>query len=163
MSEEITKVKSKISNAKRKISNFSRFIENYNAVRVAPVLEKRKQDIDNVYLDFETFYSELELLAEDPSHAAVRTEYEEKYYAAYSKAASFLNVASSQANNSLESSSSGSSQSTVREISTNQLNTTNQNLPRVSLPSFSGSYQSWINFHDLFKSLVHDNDSIPDI
>ena len=31
------------------------------------------------------------------------------------------------------------------------------------MPSFSGSYESWLGFHDLFKSLVDDDKDIPEI
>lgn len=30
-------------------------------------------------------------------------------------------------------------------------------LPRIKLPSFSGDYQSWRSFHDLFTALIRDN------
>ena len=30
-------------------------------------------------------------------------------------------------------------------------------LPRIKLPSFSGDYQAWRPFHDLFTSLIKDN------
>lgn len=30
-------------------------------------------------------------------------------------------------------------------------------LPKVNIPEFTGNYQDWTNFYDLFKSLVHEN------
>lgn len=33
-------------------------------------------------------------------------------------------------------------------------------LPRIELPSYSGDYADWQNFHDLFDSLVHKNMSL---
>jgi hypothetical protein len=35
-------------------------------------------------------------------------------------------------------------------------------LPRINLPSFSGRYEDWESFKDLFSSLVHDVASLPD-
>ncbi|XP_051159332.1 uncharacterized protein LOC127291126 [Leptopilina boulardi] len=35
-------------------------------------------------------------------------------------------------------------------------------LPRITIPTFSGSYCEWLTFRDLFKSLVIDNDRLSD-
>lgn len=36
-------------------------------------------------------------------------------------------------------------------------------LPRIKLPSFSGDYQSWKSFHDLFTSLIRDNNELSNV
>ena len=36
-------------------------------------------------------------------------------------------------------------------------------LPSINLPSFGGSYDSWLSFHDLFKSLVHKDTELANI
>ncbi|XP_026747883.1 uncharacterized protein LOC113508909 [Trichoplusia ni] len=36
-------------------------------------------------------------------------------------------------------------------------------LPRIQLPSFSGNYEDWPTFQDLFISLVHENTAISDV
>lgn len=36
-------------------------------------------------------------------------------------------------------------------------------LPRIKLPSFSGDYDSWRSFHDLFSSLVRNNDDLSNV
>lgn len=36
-------------------------------------------------------------------------------------------------------------------------------LPRIKLPSFSGDYQSWRSFHDLFSSLIRENDDLSNV
>nr|XP_034194805.1 uncharacterized protein LOC117611027 [Osmia lignaria] len=35
-----------------------------------------------------------------------------------------------------------------------------RSLPKITLPSFSGDYNSWSNFRDLFQSLIIDNDAL---
>ncbi|CAK9796219.1 hypothetical protein ANTPLA_LOCUS696 [Anthophora plagiata] len=54
-------------------------------------------------------------------------------------------------------------QGALRESPTSSVQTPKRCLPRINLPSFSGSYESWLGFHDLFKSLVDDDKDIPDI
>lgn len=36
-------------------------------------------------------------------------------------------------------------------------------LPKINLPSFSGSYETWRSFHDLFLALIHKNPSLSEI
>ncbi|KAL0860883.1 hypothetical protein ABMA27_009420 [Loxostege sticticalis] len=36
-------------------------------------------------------------------------------------------------------------------------------LPAIEIPSFSGNYNEWTSFYDLFKSLIHDNLELSDI
>ena len=33
-------------------------------------------------------------------------------------------------------------------------------LPKIQLPEFSGRYEDWIPFRDVFKSLIHKNQSL---
>ncbi|KOB69703.1 Uncharacterized protein OBRU01_15500 [Operophtera brumata] len=39
----------------------------------------------------------------------------------------------------------------------------NVRLPKISIPTFTGSYEQWTTFKDLFESLVHTNASIDDV
>ena len=36
-------------------------------------------------------------------------------------------------------------------------------LPAIKLPTFSGHYDRWISFSDMFKVMIHENDSLPEI
>lgn len=36
-------------------------------------------------------------------------------------------------------------------------------LPEFKIDMFSGNYTNWVNFKDMFKSLVHENIDIPNI
>ena len=36
-------------------------------------------------------------------------------------------------------------------------------LPAIKLPIFSGQYDRWISFSDMFKAMIHENDSLPEI
>ena len=36
-------------------------------------------------------------------------------------------------------------------------------LPAINLPIFSGQYDRWVSFSDMFKAMIHENDSLPQI
>ncbi|KYM95563.1 PREDICTED: uncharacterized protein LOC108780196 [Cyphomyrmex costatus] len=38
-----------------------------------------------------------------------------------------------------------------------------RNLPKISLPAFSGDYHAWRSFHDLFASMVGENDDLTNV
>ncbi|XP_076765155.1 uncharacterized protein LOC143432262 [Xylocopa sonorina] len=160
MAERIQQLKTKIANSKRKISNFVRFVDGYEAERDFPSLEKRMQDIDKELAEFSNQYVELEMLLNDPSLAETCTEYEEMYYTAYGKATSFMREASPQVSSLNDAS---IIQGGIRESPLSVVQNTKRSLPRINLPCFRGSYESWLGFHDLFKSLVDDDNNIPDI
>lgn len=52
----------------------------------------------------------------------------------------------------------------VYQISDNNTNEIQRpKLPAISLPKFNGDYQDWTSFRDLFVTLIHSNDKIPDV
>ncbi|CAK9809183.1 hypothetical protein ANTQUA_LOCUS5922, partial [Anthophora quadrimaculata] len=163
MAERVQQLKGKMANSKRKITNFARFIDGYDSERDFPSLEKRMQDINNELVEFNKQYTELEALVDDITLAETCTEYEEIYYTAYGKATWIIKEASRQINQLNEAFPSISLQGALRESPTSSVQTSKRCLPRINLPSFSGSYESWLGFHDLFKSLVDDDKDIPDI
>lgn len=65
-----------LAHSKRKITNFAKYIDEFDSRRDLPSLEKRQLDIDNEFKEFQTRFTDLELLVEDPTFPSVRTEYE---------------------------------------------------------------------------------------
>ena len=151
MSTPVDKLKTKIKIFKRKITNLATFIDGYSAERDFPSLEKRITDLDREFEEFNTAYTELEELSEYLNFGITRTDYEEKFYVAFGKAKAFLNERSS--NDPRPS----SSQSIVRNDQANNFQTSKRNLPRLNVPFFIGSCESWLGFHDILKSLVDDD------
>ncbi|XP_071652694.1 uncharacterized protein [Temnothorax longispinosus] len=39
----------------------------------------------------------------------------------------------------------------------------NMKLPRIDLPTFSGSYEDWYPYHDVFHSMIHTNTTLPTV
>ena len=54
-------------------------------------------------------------------------------------------------------------QSILRNDQANNVQASKRNFPRLNLPFFSGSYESWLGFHDIFKALVDDDKYLPAI
>ena len=69
MATPADKLKTKIKNFKQIITNFAKFIDGYSAERNFPTLEKIITDLDKEFEEFNTAYTELEVLVEDPSCA----------------------------------------------------------------------------------------------
>lgn len=46
---------------------------------------------------------------------------------------------------------------------TNKSNCSFVMLPKISIPTFSGKYDEWTTFHDLFISLVHNNETLDNV
>lgn len=46
---------------------------------------------------------------------------------------------------------------------TEKKNVSQLRLPKVDLPKFNGSCENWMAFHDIYMSLIHDNQSLSDI
>lgn len=91
----------------------------------------------------------------------IEVEFENVYYPAISKVREMLNT------NELANATATSTTQPGGQIS--QLNYAqiqghdSIRLLKLDLPSFSGSYQDWLNFYDSFKSLIHDNTKIADV
>ena len=61
----------------------------------------------------------------------------------------------------LQNTSKDDSECVKSEVKSHKANVTN--LPSINLPTFSGNYQEWLSFHDLFSCMIHENESLSDI
>ncbi|XP_055632528.1 uncharacterized protein LOC129773006 [Toxorhynchites rutilus septentrionalis] len=79
-----------------------------------------------------------------------RTEFEKRYYRTKGILMQFNNVSSRQQHMQNPQRESPSQMSCIK-------------LPDVKLPVFNGQFESWLNFHDLFDSLVHSSTNLSTI
>lgn len=54
------------------------------------------------------------------------------------------------------------SNNSLQELNS-QINLKSVKLPMISLPKFDGGYESWLEFRDIFKSLIHENSELVEI
>lgn len=107
---------------------------------------------DEVQAKIESLQDAVELLDE---HDHERAEYEEAYYNIIAKFQDLI-IARNGVNNSEE-------DGWPILVNQNQPSARNLRLPKIDLPSFSGTYEEWYPFHDMFHSLIHRDLSITEI
>lgn len=125
-------------------------------------LSERKNNIINLYAQYDEVQTRLECLetGDDESvskaltvHAEDRAKFEDVYFqlvAAYEQRISHF-----ERTDSVRDCSSGYNHASLQYVTDSQVR-----LLKIQLSSFSGSYEEWYTFHDLFDKLIHSNDNL---
>lgn len=172
MSEE-SNLKAKKSSLKGKLSRFKNFIEGFNkdelTDEIIAEIESRLENVEPCLSEFSEIILQLNILTNNEIELnQEELEFETKFYSTIGTAKLFCKTfynnnsdinsvahgqsdagASNNSNNSNNSVASASVKSTIR-------------LPPITLPTFNGSYCSWLEFKDTFTSLVDENESLND-
>ncbi|XP_065081813.1 uncharacterized protein LOC135704278 [Ochlerotatus camptorhynchus] len=129
------------------------FVNNYQEERDAFEIPVRLENLDKVWTDFQSTQSELESVDETiDEQLKERVDFETAYYRVKGL---LLSKNKSPLSTSMTTSSSSSSQ--VHGSSSHV------RLPDLKLPTFSGNIDTWLNFHDLYVSLVHSSVKLSNI
>ena len=129
-------------------------------------LPGRLKKLQESWSEFEIIQSRLEILAlsdEDQlkGYADERNSFEDRYFSLSSRLQKLI-----KDNETISHTNSRENRPTNLSPSRNNEGlaiANNIKLPTINLPTFSGSYDTWLGFSDTFKSIVHDNKNIPDI
>lgn len=117
-------------------------------------LNVRLAKIEELYTDFDNIQSEIENLSDIPEDQyRDRETFETQYFGAIALARDVL-VRHDEG--------SADSASVTGSITAHR-GGPKIKLPTIHLPTFSGSYHDWLEFHDTFNSLIHSDISIPKI
>ncbi|XP_050303603.1 uncharacterized protein LOC126741264 [Anthonomus grandis grandis] len=132
-------------------------------------IETRFKAADSLLQEFEQIQLGIEdiclvhKLPDAQDQTEVRSDFEEKYFSIISKAKLILqatNLKNASNNPSL-------TVETHPELSNNPINNMasilSTKLPPLSIPEFSGSYESWTQFHETFEALIDKNPSLPKV
>ncbi|XP_031329590.1 uncharacterized protein LOC116160515 [Photinus pyralis] len=84
-------------------------------------------------------------------------EFEERYYVIISAAKQLLNKCAPS--NSTNSSNTANISISEEAASKNRF----IKLPSINIPNFTGEHQEWLNFRDMFTSLIHDNSNLSEV
>lgn len=160
-------LKRKRSSIKAKLILFSKFLKTItdqidqnlviSEVDIIQV-EDRKHYAENLILEFDELQNEIESLAED---ANLEKEYEERdrFYSSFYAQSSIAKQIIKN-NTKYDNGSSSCGHSYVSSIPHQGLGIA---LKPIELPKFDGSYHNWLEFADLFESLVNGNKNLDNI
>ncbi|XP_063362760.1 uncharacterized protein LOC134651550 [Cydia amplana] len=124
-------------------------------------LTMRHAKMSEMYNDFDSIQNDIESLTEIPDEEyAERTSFEARYFGAMAAAQDLLSKHAAPAGPASAVHDSGSVAGSGDAVFSSKPNI---KLPTIHLPTFSGRYQDWLEYHDTYKSLIHDNTSIPKI
>ncbi|XP_050301507.1 uncharacterized protein LOC126739751 [Anthonomus grandis grandis] len=156
---------------KTKLTLFEKFVDAFEILHLnrstTPVehckileLENRINDIETLINSFEELQNDIDCLVDEQAAQLVeREEFSNRYFTTISRAKAFQ--AEYDSNNADPSGS-----SSVRSGSViGRINTVSEGvkLPEIKLPKFDGTYETWMEFRDMFESLIHSNINISNI
>ncbi|XP_045450206.1 uncharacterized protein LOC123658959 [Melitaea cinxia] len=155
MSEERELIK-KRGSFKGRLTAFINYLEALNIKTLnefdATEIKLRLGKIESLYEQYDEVQTRLECIVEDArAQFSERSEFESQYYKYLAMAQNLLTKFNND-NNSISS-----------NRSTRASNHKFVKLPTIQLPKFNGSYETWLEFHDTFTSLIHSNDEIDDV
>lgn len=153
----------KRSSMKSKLTTFSKYLNVLKSCTVLSEmqiaeLECRLSKIEDLNRDFDTLQDEIEMLCEESpgecEESSEREQFENDYFALLASARCLL--ASAKRRDSVASFNNSQSGEDFKA-------SPNVRLPKIDLPHFSGSYQHWLEFRDVFSSIIHNNKNIDNV
>ncbi|XP_045764365.1 uncharacterized protein LOC123866731 [Maniola jurtina] len=142
---------------KGRLTKFGTYINNFDANVVTPQnkidLKLRIEGATNLYREFDSIQSRIEECVSETDlddQLTQREQFEDCYYSTLSQAELLSNRCGSSSSSKVTACSKTCENSQLRSVK----------LPTITLPSFDGSYEHWLEFRDTFQSLIHDSDEI---
>lgn len=154
---EIMEEKNKRSAVRNRFSRLEKFIDSFDKVEGDfRQLHQRFEMLDLCFSEFDSIQTKIEFIEKDDKgeNIEVRTNFENKFFELKSQAHRILTESSEKYL--CESKFKFSSQE-PRQI---RQEVSSIKLPTLNIPTFCGDYESWLSFHDIFVSLIHNNNSL---
>ncbi|XP_071057316.1 uncharacterized protein [Onthophagus taurus] len=158
----------KRSSFKSKVTHFSNFLQKFESSgqpsdkTIAELIERlnKFEAINNEYDEIQT---QLEVLQEDATDQYLeREEFEKTYYELLSHARCLLRSGSPQISNSVNKPCNANPEN-GSNYSSGHVIPTSVKLPEIKLPTFKGDFDQWIEYREVYVSLIHENANISDI
>lgn len=146
----LSELKRKRGVVKASLTRISTFVSKFDpSVHATSQLDFRQEELPLISRKFDTIQCEIELLATDDTDAAEaeREKFESEYFELRSKIQEMVNADRSH-NTTGQNTSFG-----------NTSNKQHMQLAPIPLPKFNGDIQGWSSFYDVFRAMVHDDDS----
>lgn len=122
---------------------------------VTAQLEERRSKLENCWSEYNSVQSQLEII--DDGEVNDRAVFEEAFFSLSARIRELLNSLRIASRNVTAPSPSSSTVSEAPE------SVTHVRLPKLSLPTFSGKYDEWFPFFDVFNSIIHSNASLSNV
>lgn len=151
MAEDLKDLVFKRGLIKSSLTRFKNFIESDKSSNKSQ-LNNRLIRFKEIIAEFDSVQASIELVdTECDDHSVEREQFEDSYFDLLEKAEQLL---SPHELPHLDRHSSADVHS-QHSIHTNQVK-----LPTIQLPTFSGKYEDWLQFHELFQSVIENNTSL---
>lgn len=153
-------LKTKRGNAKGRLTRAAAFIETIGNETPVEMLQIRVTKLDESWADFSSLHHSLLDTANENEVKELETEfgeYEDKYFNAHSslmKAIHQRQSVSKDADKSAVEILANQQSSFLDRLNSTATNSSTINLPKISIPLFSGNYKDWPSFRDLFMGAV---------
>lgn len=151
----------KISDLRRKrgivrgqLTNFEKFVNSFGDSQISAKrkneLQLRLQTIHNLFKDFVKIQREIEDFvpeSEIPQNLEYREQFDNIFYSSVAQANLLIKTCPDESDKSKATCSAS----------------TSIKLPTISLPSFDGSYDNWLEFRDTYISMIHNSKDLDNI
>nr|CAH7741098.1 unnamed protein product [Callosobruchus chinensis] len=146
---------------KAKLTLFDKYLEEFESLdddtrgRTKVLeLEQRTNNAETLLAGFDEVQSDIECEVDDfDEQYAERQEFQDKYYSLLSKAKCLLQNFDDE-----RKSTSSSDRVVGKAVALEGIK-----LPEIKLPKFDGSYENWMEFRDVFESMINNNIQINNI
>lgn len=115
-------------------------------------IEDRLANVSSSLREFEEIHFKITTLSDETSHENDMSQFEQSFYEITARAKRLISESKSVNNSNVDKTS--SSDCPGPDI---------LKLPSISLPTFSGQFENWVEFHDSFDSLINKNSKLSEV
>lgn len=149
---------------KTQVTKFSTYIQSFDREHKSLIeLQSRLDKIEGIWGNFESIQTDIEITYEGDEDQSIEREAFENAFFNVTSLAKQLILDIKQENATQIQTESGLASAIPSEIKQYSTVHSNIHLPTLPIPEFDGNYKNWTKFHDTFKTLVHNNQSLTNI
>ncbi|XP_043474287.1 uncharacterized protein LOC122506260 [Leptopilina heterotoma] len=155
-------LKQKRKNAKSALTRFETFVSKFKSGDNIENLKARTVKINNVLDEFMEIQNKIiKIEGESDKLVDELTNFESSFFSVIGSANLMIN----RAERLTQSLSQSQINSPLTHHSLSDVNSVSSHvkLPTINIPTFSGAFESWLNFRDTYSSLIHENNSLSNV
>lgn len=124
-------------------------------------LSERREKLEKLWEKYDSIQRQIEDLA--PAEESDRESFEGAFFALSGKIRNILNPQPRRGSGSAEHSNTAGGSDHDSNVGDNRDRSVHMRLPKLNLPTFSGKYEEWLPFSNVFVSIIHGNDSLNNV